>query len=87
MYDILAYLSENPAAEDSIEGIAEWWLLQQRVKERVPQIQQAISKLVEKGLVIERKSRGSRARYRINRRRKRAISLMLKDRPGDCDAK
>ena len=28
---ILAYLSDNPDAGDTFEGIVEWWLLNQRI--------------------------------------------------------
>ena len=30
--DILAYLAEHPQAMDTLEGIAEWWLMRQHIR-------------------------------------------------------
>lgn len=35
MQEILAYLSEHPDAEDTLAGIAEWWLLKQKVRHKM----------------------------------------------------
>ena len=34
-YEILDYLAHNPNAEGSIESIAEWWLLEQRINKEM----------------------------------------------------
>lgn len=80
-HDILAYLVDNPAAEDTLEGIAEWWLLEQRAKQRIPQVKEAIAQLVADGLLLEQRGKDARIRYRVNRRRHRRIASVLKKRP------
>ena len=81
-YHILAYLVDNPDAEDTVEGIVEWWLLEQRIKNRTARVKEALAELVSKRLIIERKGQDTRSRYRINRRKSREISAMLKREPG-----
>ena len=81
-YDILAYLAENPNAQDTIEGVVEWWLLEQSIKNRMAGVKESLDELIAKGLVIERKGRDSRSHYRINRRKLREISEILRRGPG-----
>lgn len=76
-YDILAYLAENPDAQDTLGGIAEWWLLQQRIKHETVKVKSALAELVAKNLVVERKGMDSRTYYRINRSRLKEIREML----------
>jgi hypothetical protein len=74
---ILAYLAENPRAEDTVEGIVEWWLLDQRIRYELEGAREALVGLVGKGLVLERAGRDGRSRYRINAGRLRDIKRML----------
>ena len=64
--EILAYLKENPAAEDTLAGIVEWWLLEQKIRETTSAVQKALAELVRDGLVLERKGKDSQVRYCIN---------------------
>jgi len=79
-YDILAYLSNNPEAGDTVEGIIEWWLLEQRIKSETEKVKSALSRLVAKGLIVENKRKSSGAYYRVNRRKYGKIKSILKDR-------
>ncbi|MFY9607372.1 MAG: hypothetical protein WAU45_01995 [Blastocatellia bacterium] len=81
-YDILAYLSEHPDAQDTLQGIVEWWLLEQEIKSRISQVERALSELVVKGLVVESKKEGSQTRYRINRRKIKQIRSLLRREAG-----
>jgi hypothetical protein len=65
VYEILAYLVENPDAGDTMEGIAEWWLLEQRIKRGTDKVERALDELVAKGFILERKGENSRIHYRI----------------------
>jgi hypothetical protein len=76
-HEILAYLVENPDAQDTLEGIIQWWLLEQRIKRQTTNVKEALAELVAQGLIIERQGRDSRTHYRINRRRRGEIRALL----------
>ena len=67
--DILRYVLRHPDAEDSIEGVARWWLLEQRIVDTVRETRVALRTLTERGLVVEL-GKGRRARYRLNAARR-----------------
>jgi len=75
--EILAYLAKNPAAQDTLEGITEWWLLEQEIENRALQVESVLADLVARGLVLERKGRDARSHYRVNRRKLREISSIV----------
>jgi hypothetical protein len=76
-YEILAYMIEHPEAQDTLEGIVEWWLLEQQVMRQTARVKQALSELVSKGLILERKGKDSRIHYRINQRKYKEIRALL----------
>lgn len=52
---ILDYLRDHPLAQDSMEGIAEWWLLERKIREAAADVGKALSELAARGLISERK--------------------------------
>lgn len=76
-YDILAYLAENPDAQDTQEGVAGWWLSGQTIKPNMAVVEGALARLVNKGLVIARGGECARIYYKVDRRRLEEISAML----------
>ena len=78
---ILAYLLERPEAEDSIDGIVEWWVMRQRIQLETARVKQALSKLVKQGLILQRRAAGSPIRYRLNKEKLREI-IRLTSRVG-----
>jgi hypothetical protein len=76
-YEILAYLVEHPEAQDTMEGIVEWWLLEQRIKRQTSRVKATLTELIALGLVLERKGRDRRVHYRINRRKAAEIRRLL----------
>jgi hypothetical protein len=80
LFDILAYLNDNPDAEDTIEGIAQWWLLEQRIRQQIPVVEKALFELVESGLILAQGGSNGRTRYRINRRKQKQIKAFLDQR-------
>lgn len=48
---LLDYLEKNPNAGDTLEGIANWWLEQQRVEQVVDDVAEALDYLVQIGVV------------------------------------
>jgi hypothetical protein len=76
--DILTYLSAHSEAEDTIEGIIDWWLVEKTIKHRKKEVQAALDELVAQTLITTRKSEDSRIRYRINNRKMNEIRELLK---------
>src|SRR5271170_2459571 len=50
---ILRYLSENPEAKDTLEGIAEWWLLREWAARKLPAVERVLRDLVARGVIAE----------------------------------
>lgn len=62
--DILAYLRQHDRSRDSLEGIAEWWLMENDIVRRMADVRNALQELVSAGLV-EKVEAGSGQQYRI----------------------
>src|SRR6266571_4271251 len=65
-HQILAYLAEHPLAQDTLEGIMEWWLLDRDVVQQTSEVTSALEELVAKRLILETRAKDSRAHYRLN---------------------
>ena len=76
---ILAYLIDNPQAQDTLEGIAGWWVLQQDIKRSVALIRKAVDDLLHQGLLLERQGNGRTKYYHVNRERLSEISTLLEN--------
>ena len=76
-YEILRYLVDNPKAEDTLEGIVTWWLMERTIKQQTLSVQRTLAMLVADRLLIAHTGGDSQTYYKINRRqRKRIISLL-----------
>ena len=64
-YYILDYLSDNPDAGDTLEGIVQWWLLTQSIKFETRIVIEVVAGLVADGFIVEQKGLDSRSIYRI----------------------
>ncbi len=84
--EILAYLAEHQNAQDTLEGIMEWWLLEQQIKRIQKQVQAALAELVAQKLVIETRRAGGGISYRINRRKSAEINRLLAGKQEDREA-
>jgi hypothetical protein len=78
--DLLGYLINNPDAQDTLEGIVEWWLFQMKLETRTIKVKEAVADLVAKGLILECTGSDSRVRYRINDRKQSEIRALLDQR-------
>jgi hypothetical protein len=74
---ILSYLSRHPDAQDTVEGIAEWWMLEQRIRLVINEVKKALAELVGQGMLIERTGSDRRVHYRLNPRKKGTITCHL----------
>jgi hypothetical protein len=65
---VTAYLNEHPDGMDSLEGIAEWWITRQKIREDVEALAEALRILTEQG-VLEQVGSGDSARYRLPKKK------------------
>ncbi len=73
---VLKYLIEAPEAGDTVEGIAEWWLLEQNIRSALDEVRQALDVLVAGGWLEVSSSHGG-TRYRLNRERLAAARVRV----------
>ena len=78
--EILAYLVDHPNARDTLDGIVDWWLLERQIKFQTARVKQALSDLVARGLILEKKGSNSQRQYRINKHRYEEIQKLFKQK-------
>jgi hypothetical protein len=76
-HEILAYLAEHPDAQDTLDGIVEWWLLERKTIYQKKIIKEALAELVEEGLLLEAHGEDSRVHYRVNQIKSEEIRSFL----------
>jgi hypothetical protein len=62
---VLGYLAEHPDASDTLEGIAEWWIMRQQTRVEVTTLAKVLRRLAESSL-LEKIEEGGTPRYRLN---------------------
>jgi hypothetical protein len=77
--EILAYLVKHPEAQDTLEGITEWWLLEQRIRHAVAEIDGVLHDLVAEDLLVPRRCADGRTYYGLNRSKEREIRRHLRE--------
>jgi len=65
---ILDYLRKHPEAQDTLAGIAQWWLPAQGIKNQTTSVQEALDELVAEGLISEHRGSDAQISYRITQR-------------------
>lgn len=68
---VLTYLRKFPEAQDTIGGIAEWWLPDQDVRTHPTILKGVLRELVARGFMLQHKGKDSQIHYRTNRRKSR----------------
>jgi hypothetical protein len=79
-HKILGYLMDNPEAQDTFEGIVDWWLLQQDIKRNVALIRKTVDALIHQGFLLERHGNDRTKYYQVNRERLPEISAIIEKR-------
>ena len=64
--EILDYLTRNPQANDTLEGIAGWWLREQKIRHTVADAKAALAELVRRKLVLAHEAADGKTHYRMN---------------------
>jgi hypothetical protein len=63
---VLDYLAEHPQAMDTVEGIAEWWVMREQVRVDVRLLERVLTRLTEQGLLEEIRS-GAEVRFSLKK--------------------
>ena len=71
--EILAYLADHPDAQDTLDGIVQWWLLERKIKYQKKLVGEALTELVARGFIHEWQDVDSRIHYRVNDQMTEAI--------------
>ena len=79
---ILAYLVEHPEAQDTVDGIVEWWLLERQITYQITRVKEALSELVAKGWILEYRGMDSQVRYRVNQNKYQEVRELFKPKDG-----
>ena len=56
----------QPEAQDTIEGILHWWVLDSCIRDWAPKIAKTVAKLVERGFLEEKRSSDGKIFYRVS---------------------
>ena len=78
-HKILAYLMDNPDAQDTLEGILDWWLLQQDLQRNIALVRKALDELLDKRFLLERKGNDKRKYYQVNHEKLTEIATLIKN--------
>lgn len=84
-YEILAYMLEHPDAQDTLEGITEWWLPGGDTRPNTSLVAEALAELAAEEFIIARRGEDARAHYKVNRRKLKEISDVLRREAGADD--
>ncbi len=74
---ILRYVLRSPRARDPIEGVVEWWLLNEEIERRTKKVDEVLSELVAEGLVLEHKEADGRRVFGINQQKVSEIKALI----------
>jgi len=64
--EILDYLARHPEAQDTIDGILHWWVLDACIRKWAPKIAETVAQLVEKGFLEQSQSADGNVFYRAS---------------------
>ena len=70
---------ENTRAQDTLEGIVEWWLLEKKIERNTAEVKSVLDELAAKKLIVEFRAPDKHVRYRVNRRKQTDIVALLKE--------
>lgn len=84
--EILHYLADHPDAEDTLDGIVQWWLLERKIYQHTAAVQEALHSLAEQNYIQVKSRSGDDPSYRLNDMRKDEIrSDLLRGKKPDED--
>ena len=64
--EVLTYLCDHPDSQDSLEGIARWWILERTIQCRLSEVERALAWLVVRGRLLQERTLDGVVYYRAN---------------------
>ena len=64
--DILAYLARHPGAQDTLDGILHWWLMERLIEIHKPKVEASVDELVDRGYLLVVGNERTGRFYRFN---------------------
>ena len=64
--EILDYLARHPDAQDTMDGILHWWVLEVLRQKWAPRIAETVAQLVEQGFLEEKRSSDGKIFYHVS---------------------
>lgn len=77
IYSLLNYLFKRPAAKDTFQGIAEWWIFREQASYDLERISRALNLLVSQNFVIVKHYSGQEEFYQVNEEKLDEIEAVL----------
>ncbi|MFQ5865004.1 MAG: hypothetical protein ACE5IW_07235 [bacterium] len=78
-YVLLNYFVRQPSATDTLQGIAEWWILKEHISYTVEKISSTLDLLVSKGFVIVKEYHNQEKHYKLNEEKLSEIKKALRE--------
>jgi len=78
--EILDYLARQPEAQDTIDGILHWWVLDSFLRKWAPKIAETVGQLVEQGFLEQKRSADGKIFYHVS---PRYLSTLQQPLPGN----
>ena len=78
--EILRYLLRHPDAQDTLEGISEWWLLEETIIRKYAEVEAALTNLVDRGFVLEKRVVNLDTLYCLNKIKAAQITEIIHEK-------
>ena len=75
--DILKYIQKQPQAKHTAQGIAKYWIVQQRLEEKIEIITSALEYLIQNGFLEEVKMEDGNSYLKVNEKRLKDIPTTI----------
>jgi hypothetical protein len=69
--EMLSYLSAHPDAQDTLDGIVQWWLRERKSDQHTTLVKEVLADLVTQGLVEKIQTEGQTSHYRMRPKHKK----------------
>lgn len=76
-FEILAYLTQRPNAQDTFEGILEWWVLERWIERQRVAVHAAVEELVRSGFLEVVRGSDQRERFRLDPQRRTEAEALV----------